>query len=114
MAVRELLLEFAGQALLDLVETGKEGDGDKDHDGALAVADFELEEIVLVLFSSRTYLPIHSGLHMRVPHEQRRTEAVSTEPSSQECWSRVHRGRLLCWFPARKDAASKGCCERSC
>ena len=42
MAVGELLLEFAGQALLDLVETREEWHGDEDHDGALAMADFEL------------------------------------------------------------------------
>ena len=42
VAVGEFLLEFAGQALLDLVEAGEEGDGDEDDDGALAVADFEL------------------------------------------------------------------------
>ena len=42
VAVGELLLEFAGQALLDLVEAGEEGDRDEDNDGALAVANFEL------------------------------------------------------------------------
>jgi len=42
VAVGELLLEFAGQALLDLVEAREEGDGDEDDDGALAVRDFEL------------------------------------------------------------------------
>ena len=43
VAVGELLLELAGQALLDLVEAGEERDGHKDDDGALAVANFELE-----------------------------------------------------------------------
>ncbi len=42
MAVGELLLEFASQALLDLVEARQEGYGDEDDDGALAVADLEL------------------------------------------------------------------------
>lgn len=42
MAVGELLLEFTGQALLDLVEAAEERDGDEDDDGLLAVADFEL------------------------------------------------------------------------
>ena len=42
VAVRELLLEFAGEALLDLVEAREEGDGDEDYDCFLAVADFEL------------------------------------------------------------------------
>lgn len=42
MTVGELLLELAGQALLDLVEAGEERNGDKDNDGALAVADLEL------------------------------------------------------------------------
>jgi hypothetical protein len=42
MAIGELLLEFASEALLDLVEAGKERDGHKDDNGALAVTDFEL------------------------------------------------------------------------
>jgi len=42
VAVRELLLELAGQALLDFVEAGEEGDGDEDDDGFFAVADFDL------------------------------------------------------------------------
>jgi hypothetical protein len=42
VAVGEFLLEFAGQALLDLVEAGEEGNGDEDDDRALVVADFEL------------------------------------------------------------------------
>jgi len=42
VAVGELLLELAGQALLDLVETGEEGDRDEDDNGTLAAADLEL------------------------------------------------------------------------
>lgn len=42
MSVTELLLQFSGESLLDLVEVLEERDGDEDHDGALAVADFEL------------------------------------------------------------------------
>lgn len=42
VTVGELLLEFAGEALLDLVEAGEEGHGDEDDDCALVVADFEL------------------------------------------------------------------------
>ena len=42
MAVRELLFQFAGQALLHFVEAREEGDGDEEDDGAFAVADFEL------------------------------------------------------------------------
>lgn len=42
VAVRELLLQLAGQALLDLVEAAEERDGDEDDDRAFAVADFEL------------------------------------------------------------------------
>ena len=42
MTVGELLLELAGEALLDFVEAGEEGDGDEDDDGLLAVANFEL------------------------------------------------------------------------
>lgn len=48
MTVRELLLQLAGQTLLDLVEAGEEGDRDKDDDGALAVADFELQREIFV------------------------------------------------------------------
>jgi hypothetical protein len=44
VAVGELLFELAGEALLDFVEAGKEGDGDEDYDGFFAVADFDLEE----------------------------------------------------------------------
>ena len=42
MAVGELLLELAGQALLDFVEAWEEGYGDEDDDCLLAAADFEL------------------------------------------------------------------------
>jgi hypothetical protein len=42
MAVRELLFELAGQALLHFVEAGEERDGDEDDDGFFAVADFDL------------------------------------------------------------------------
>jgi hypothetical protein len=42
VAVGELLLEFAGEALLDFVEAREEGDWDEDYDGAFAVTDFEL------------------------------------------------------------------------
>jgi hypothetical protein len=43
VAVGELLLELAGQTLLNLVEVGQEGDGDEDNDGLLAVADLNLD-----------------------------------------------------------------------
>lgn len=43
VAVGEFLFELAGETLLDFVETGEEGDGDKDYDGFFAVADFDLE-----------------------------------------------------------------------
>lgn len=46
MSVGELLLKFAGETLLDLVEAREERDGDEDDDGALAVAHFELEMYV--------------------------------------------------------------------
>jgi len=42
VSVRELLLEFAGESLLHLVEVREERDWDEDHDCALAMADFEL------------------------------------------------------------------------
>jgi len=42
VAVRELLLQFTRQPLLDLVEAGEKRDGDEDDNGALAVANFEL------------------------------------------------------------------------
>ena len=42
MAVGELLLELAGQALLDFVKAGEERDGDEDDDRFLSVANFEL------------------------------------------------------------------------
>jgi hypothetical protein len=42
VAVGELLLELASQALLDLVEAGEEGNGDEDNDCAFVVANFEL------------------------------------------------------------------------
>ena len=42
VAVGELLLQLAGQALLDLVEAWQEGHGDEDDDGALVVANLEL------------------------------------------------------------------------
>ena len=42
MSIGEFLLEFASEALLDLVEAGKERDGDEDYNGTFAVADFEL------------------------------------------------------------------------
>jgi hypothetical protein len=44
MAIGEFLFEFAGEALLNLVEAWKEGDRDEYDDGFLAVADFDLEE----------------------------------------------------------------------
>jgi hypothetical protein len=44
VAVRELLLQLAGQALLDFVKAGEERDGDEDDDGFFAVAHFDLEE----------------------------------------------------------------------
>lgn len=43
VTVGELLFEFAGEALLDFVEAGEDGDWHEDDDGAFAVADFELE-----------------------------------------------------------------------
>ena len=49
VAVGELLFELAGEALLDFVEAGEEGDGDEDYDGFFAVADFDLEEEVGML-----------------------------------------------------------------
>lgn len=42
VAVRELLFQLARQALLDLVEARKEGNGHEDDDGFFAVADFNL------------------------------------------------------------------------
>lgn len=42
MSVGELLLEFSGQSLLDLVEVVEERDWDEDDDCALSMADFEL------------------------------------------------------------------------
>ncbi len=45
VAVREFLFELAGEALLDLVEAGEEGDGDEDYDGFFSVADLDLEEM---------------------------------------------------------------------
>lgn len=42
MSVRELLLEFSGQSLLNLVEVLEERNWDEDDDRALAMADFEL------------------------------------------------------------------------
>ena len=42
MAVGELLFELAGEALLDFVETGEEGDRNEDYDGFFAVANFDL------------------------------------------------------------------------
>jgi hypothetical protein len=52
VTVGELLLELAGQALLDLVEAGEERNRDEDNNGALVVADLELERClsVFVLF----------------------------------------------------------------
>jgi hypothetical protein len=46
VAVGELLFELAGEALLDFVEAGEEGDRDEDYDGFFAVANFDLEEMV--------------------------------------------------------------------
>ena len=113
MAVGEFLLELAGQALLDLVEAGEDRDGDEDNNGALAVADFKLwKAIVLVSISCAMYDLLR--LHLIVPHEQRRIAGVSKGPSGRGCWSRVRKGRLRCWFPARRGFASKDCCERSC
>ena len=42
VSVAELLLEFSGESLLDFVEVLEEGHWDEDHDGALAMANFEL------------------------------------------------------------------------
>lgn len=42
MSVRELLLEFSRQTLLNFVEAWKEWDGNKDDDCFFAMADFEL------------------------------------------------------------------------
>jgi hypothetical protein len=42
MVVGELLLELTGKALLHTVETGQGGDGDKDDDCLLAVANLDL------------------------------------------------------------------------
>lgn len=54
MAVRELLLELTGQALLDAVEALQGRDGDKDDNSLLAVANFELIETQSQHASSRT------------------------------------------------------------
>lgn len=43
VTVGELLLEFAGKALLNLVEAGKERDRNEDDDCALVVADLKLQ-----------------------------------------------------------------------
>ena len=42
VAVGELLFELAGQALLDSVKAGEEGDRNEDNDCLFAVADFNL------------------------------------------------------------------------
>jgi hypothetical protein len=65
VAIRELLLEFAGEALLDLVEAGEEGDGNEDYDGALSVADFELEAESVCCVERK-------GEQSVLPHEQTR------------------------------------------
>jgi hypothetical protein len=44
VAVRELLLELTGQALLDLVEALEERDGDEDDNGLSAVTNLDLKE----------------------------------------------------------------------
>ena len=49
VTVRELLFELASEALLDFVEAGEEGDGDEDYDGLFAVADFDLEEMGMLV-----------------------------------------------------------------
>jgi len=49
VTVGELLLELAGQALLDFVEAGEERDRDEDDDGALAMAGFDLWELLVQL-----------------------------------------------------------------
>lgn len=49
VAVGKLLFELAGEALLDFVEAGEEGDGDEDYDGFFAVADFDLEEMRMLV-----------------------------------------------------------------
>lgn len=46
MSVGELLLEFSGQSLLDLVEVVEERDWDEDDDCALSMADFELRYLL--------------------------------------------------------------------
>ena len=47
VAVGELLLEFAGEALLDLVEAWEERNGDEDYDCFLAVANFDLWRVLV-------------------------------------------------------------------
>ena len=88
--VRELLLQFACQALLDLVEAGEEGDGDEDHDRALAVANFELWLGMCISFCQLLVLRLCENCGMvcsepagwielvnsNIPLEQRRIEEV--------------------------------------
>lgn len=74
VAVGELLLELAGQTLLDLVEAGEERDGDEDNDGTLAVANFELLSNLLVLsfirFCHDISLIVFRVAWKNVPHAQ--------------------------------------------
>jgi hypothetical protein len=53
MAVRELLFELAGQALLNLVEAGEERDRYEEDNGALAMADFELRSLLVLGFGEK-------------------------------------------------------------
>jgi len=53
VAVGERLLELTGQALLDAVETGQGGDGDKDDNSLLAVANLDLFKTLSQQASSR-------------------------------------------------------------
>lgn len=57
VSVAELLLEFSGESLLGLVESLEKGNGDKDHDCALAVADFELPLMLDCHLAAGNYSP---------------------------------------------------------
>ena len=72
MSVRELLLEFAGESLLHLVEIREERHWDEDHDCALAMADFELQ--ILLDFCPQF------GYAVVVPHGRTGSAAVEEKP----------------------------------
>lgn len=77
VAVGKLLLKFAGETLLDLVEIGEQRDGDEDDNGAFSTSDFELYKSDVRTGDTENKFKMSSS---SVPHEPSGSVAVSEQP----------------------------------